>query len=259
MITSTGNSKIKYIRRLISESRFRRAEKAYVVEGTRWLSEMRPFPEQIQLILVTESWLHQQDNRQLVQTLDLLDSSALQIVSEQVMAHASDTETPSGVLAVVSISPLPLPHSPNLLLILDRIADPGNLGTILRTSAAAGVDGVLLGPGCVDPYNPKVVRSSMGAHLRLPLLALSWPEIEQLVDGMAVWLAAADGHTPYAQVNWQQPSALIIGSEAAGAGQQASNLAQKTVYIPMHSQTESLNAAVATGILLFERLRQRKE
>jgi TrmH family RNA methyltransferase len=97
----------------------------------------------------------------------------------------------------------------------------------------------------------------MGAHLRLPILSLSWPEIEEQVAGTAVWLAATDGRTAYNEVNWQQPSALIIGSEARGAGPKAYNLAHEIVTIPMAAETESLNAAVAAAVILFEAMRQR--
>ncbi|NIP24576.1 MAG: RNA methyltransferase, partial [Phycisphaerae bacterium] len=216
------------------------------------------YQERLQLVLVTESWLAQADNQLLIKTLAITESSGLEIVSEQVMAHASDTETPAGAMAVVSITVPVLPESPDLYLVLDRISDPGNMGTILRSSAASGVDGVLIGPGSVDIYNPKVVRSSMGALLRLPVLSLSWAEIGEVVDGMAVWLAAANGRTAYTAVNWQQPSALIIGSEAHGAGQRAYEMAHETVTIPMAAETESLNAAVAASVILFEAQRQKR-
>lgn len=257
MITSTTNPKIKYVRRLQNDRRFRKGEGAFVIEGTRWLLEMAPFIERLVLILVTESWLQQQENRLLIETLGLADSSGLEIASEQVFAHVSDTENPAGVLAVVSIVRPNLPERPKLLLILDRVADPGNMGTILRSSAAAGIDGVLAGPGCVDIYNPKVVRSSMGALLRLPVLSLSWAEIGEIVAGMRVWLAAADGRTSYTDVDWRQPSALIIGSEAHGAGRQAHHIAHETISIPIAAQTESLNAAVAASVILFEARRQK--
>ena len=258
MITSTSNPKIKYVRRLLNDRRFRQREGAFVIEGTRWLAEMGAYKERLQLVLVTEQWLAQQENQLLIETLSLTESSGLDVVSEQVMAHASDTETPAGVLAVVTIIPPEWPQSADLLLVLDRVADPGNMGTILRTSAASGVDAVLAGPGCVDIYNPKVVRSSMGALVRLPVLSLPWPDIEQAVAGMAVWLAAADGRTSYTEVDWQQPSALIIGSEARGAGQQAYEIADGIITIPMAAETESLNAAVASAVILFEARRQRK-
>jgi len=257
MITSTSNAKIKYVRKLLNDGRFRRREGAFVIEGTRWLAEMTAFKERLQLVLVTEQWLAQQDNQMLIETLALSKSSGLELVSDRVMAHASDTETAAGVLAVVSTVTTELPESPDLLLILDRVADPGNMGTILRSSAASGVDGVLVAPGSVDIYNPKVVRSSMGALLRLPVLPFSWKEIKQTVKGMNVWLAAADGRTPYTEINWQQPSTLIIGSEAHGAGQRAYEIAHNPVRIPMAAETESLNAAVAASVILFEARRQK--
>ncbi len=255
MITSTTNPKIKYIRRLLNDRRFRERERAYVVEGRRWLAELARLATPPQLVLAVESWLAEEENRRLVEELNI----SAQPVSEAVMNQASDTETPAGVLAVVPMIPRPLPAGPALLLILDRIANPGNLGTMLRTAAAAGADGVILGPGCVDAYNPKVVRGGMGAHLRLPLLPAGWPEIAELTAGMAVWLAAAGGPLAYYDVDWRQPSALIIGGEAAGASAPAYQLAGSTVSIPMQAETESLNAAVAAGIILFEAVRQRTE
>ena len=128
---------------------------------------------------------------------------------------------------------------------------------MLRTASAAGADGVLLSPSSVDPYNPKVVRGSMGAHLRLPILSQSWQEIAQTVRKTQVWLATVTAEKSYTAVDWQQPSTLIIGSEATGAGNNARQVATGTVTIPMHAATESLNAAVAAGIILFEAFKQR--
>src|SRR5690606_1435329 len=108
-----------------------------------------------------------------------------------------DTETAPGVLAVLPMEPRPWPEAPSLVVILDAVSNPGNLGTVLRAASAAGANGVLLGPGCVDPYNPKVVRGSMGAILRLPVQAASWDEIDRLAAGLVVWLAAARDGVAY--------------------------------------------------------------
>lgn len=253
MITSAANPKVKYVRRLQADRRFRQREKAFVIEGTRWLRELVQFYRQPHLVFYTEAWLNMTANQALLAQLDRPSS----LVSDALMNDMSDTQTPAGILAVVPMAPQPLPEQPTLLLILDQVADPGNLGTMLRTAAAAGADGLLLSPGCVDVYNPKVVRSSMGALLRLPIRRANWREIGRLTTGLQVRLAAADSPLPYTAVDWRRPSALIIGSESAGAGDQASQLAAEHISIPMHAQTESLNAAMAAGIILFEAARQR--
>jgi TrmH family RNA methyltransferase len=142
-------------------------------------------------------------------------------------------------------------------LILDRVRDPGNLGTILRTALAARGEQVLLTPGTVDPTNPKVVRAAMGAHLHLPVTMLGWESIAGTTTGCNVWLADVRGDALYTAVDWTGPVALIVGGEAAGAGRQARALAQASVSIPMSADVESLNTAVATAVILFEIARQR--
>lgn len=253
MITSRTNAQVKYIRRLQAERRFRHDEGAFVVEGTRWLRELARDATIPRAVYATPSWMETEEGQALAAALavDVI------LVDEPVMAAMSDTETAPGVLAVLAVAPRPLPAQPTLLLILDALNNPGNLGTILRTAAAAGADGVLLGPGSVDPYNPKAVRGSMGALLRLPVLAANWEVIHRLVSDMAVWLAAAGDGASYTAVDWRPPSAILIGSEARGASAPGERLATGRVTIPMHDDTESLNAAMAAGILLFEAARQR--
>lgn len=253
MITSLANAKVKYVRRLQNERRFREREQAFVVEGSRWLTEFQQSAQSPSLILHTAVW--QNHHAPILQQLN----APSQLVSEEVMAAISDTETPSGVLAIVPIQPQPLPQQPTLLLVLDGVTNPGNLGTMLRSASAAGADGVLLGPGCVDAYNPKVVRGGMGAHLRLPIHHVTWAEVAKIVAGMFVWVAAAAGEYPYTAVSWRQPSAVIIGGEAHGPGPETMALAKGRIAITMHRQTESLNAAVAASIILFEAARQRQK
>jgi TrmH family RNA methyltransferase len=173
------------------------------------------------------------------------------------MAHVADTQSPQGIVAVVPMPEHPLPAGVDLVLILDGIADPGNLGTILRTAAAASVGLVVLAPRCVDPFNPKVLRSGMGAHFRIPIARQSWEEIAGTVDGLAMYLADSGGALPYYGVDWRSPSALIIGGEAHGADPHGRQLAGTTVAIPMGSAVESLNAASAAAAILFEVRRQR--
>lgn len=252
-LTSTSNAKVKYVRRLLSDRRFRRREQAYVVEGSRWLTEVIQTGIRPHFILATGNWLADDNNSRL---LEAVPAPAFSI-DDQLMAHTSEAVTPPGILVVLPMSSTPLPDQPTLLLVLDGIANPGNMGTLARTAAAAGADGILLGPGCVDVYNPKVVQGSMGAHLRLPVVEAGWDEIALLTPQLAIWIAAGTGTTRYDRVNWREPSAIIIGSEASGASEHAHRLTSRLVSIPMARSTESLNAAVAGAILLFEAARQR--
>ncbi len=208
----------------------------------------------LQNLFYTESWLSQTGHAGLLARIP----GSNQVVSAEVMIAMSATETPPGVLATAAVDPLPIPSRPSLMLILDSITNPGNLGTMLRTAAAAGVDAVLLTSGCVDTYNPKVVRGSMGALLRLPVQQLKWDEISRAVDRMRIWVAEAGGSRAYTTVDWRQPSAIIVGNEAHGAGDEAYTVAAGSVSIPMSAETESLNAAIAAGIILFEAARQRE-
>lgn len=254
LITSTSNSRIKQIRKLQTDRRTREQERLFVAEGDRWINELIRLNVRPQLILTTPTWLSDPAHAALLAQLDAPHLP----VNESVMASVSDTQTPPGVLALIPQPDWSLPEHPTLLLVLDQVQNPGNLGTMLRTAAAAGVHAVLLSPGCVDAYNPKTVRGGMGAHLRLPILRQTWDEIAAATQPTTVWLAsAASPATPYTQINWCKPSTLIIGSEAHGAGAEAMKLARGRVTIPMSAKTESLNAAVAAAIILFEAQRQR--
>jgi TrmH family RNA methyltransferase len=253
MITSRANTQVKHVRRLQMDKRFRTTEQAFVVEGMRWMRELAAAGQPPRALYATERWAAGNEGMSLIETLGV----PAVLVTEEVMAAMSDTETAPGVLAVLPTPDLHWPEAPDFLLVLDAVANPGNLGTILRAASAAGVDGVLLGPDSVDPYNPKVVRGSMGAVLRLPVLTADWDEIGRLSAGLDVWLAVAHDGMVYTGVDWRRPSALVIGSESIGAGEPAGRLATGRVTIPMRAETESLNAAVAAGILLFEVTRQR--
>lgn len=254
MITSTANSKVKHVRRLQQDRRYREREQSYVVEGTRWVQEAASVFAGEATVFNTPEWAGDPQNEALLNSFERRPRE----VSEAVMATISDVETSQGILAVLPMRPKPLPETPSLLVILDGLQTPGNLGTILRTTAAAGADGVLLAPGSVDAYNPKVVRGAMGAHLRLPIHHVNWDEIRGLTSNTTIWLAAASGAISYTDANWRRPTTLIIGSEAHGGSARAQELAQQTIFIPMHADTESLNAAMAAGIMLFEAMRQRR-
>jgi TrmH family RNA methyltransferase len=254
MITSAQNERVKYVRSLVRRP-VRQREGRFVVEGTRLVNEVVRAGIRPALLFYTEAWAQSPIGRQLLLRLRPAGEGDWP-VSEAVLAACAETQTPQGVLAVVPF--VHLAPQPGLILILDRLRDPGNLGTMLRSAEAAGVGQVLLAPDTVDLYNPKVVRGAMGAHFRLPVEALDWPAIAGRVAGRAVWLADAAGEQAYDAIDWTQPAALIVGGEAAGAGEAAAVLATRRVSIPMAGGAESLNAAMAATVLLFEAARQRR-
>ncbi|MGD2145326.1 MAG: RNA methyltransferase [Anaerolineae bacterium] len=256
MITSLSNEKVKFVRRLQAQKAFRRRERCLVLEGVRLVGEAVRAGLAPDLVLYEEGFASESRHRGLLDALSALDAPC-HIVSESVIKSCSDTMTPQGILAVLPFPELSPPTPLTFVLILDRLRDPGNLGTILRTALAAGVEQVLLVPGTVDWSNPKVVRSAMGAHLRLPIAEASWESIAEEVSGCETWLAAAQGGKPYTNVDWVRPAALIVGSEAHGAGDQARAFAGNSVSVPMCAGVESLNAAVAAATILFEVVRQR--
>lgn len=260
MINSVHNPKIQLVRRLQAQSKDRRQEESFVVEGVRLVEEALQSKWEIRLVLYTETLSER--GLALVDTFTARDIPA-ELVSPHVMQAAAHTDTPQGLLAVLALKSLPLPDAADFLLIPDGLRDPGNLGTLLRTAAAAGVQAVLLPPGSADPFAPKVLRSAMGAHFRLPILSMEWTKIQAYLkpstpaSAFTVYLADAKGELAYTQADFRTPAALLIGGEAAGTGSQAAQLADQRLHIPMPGGMESLNAAVAAAVLMFEVVRQR--
>jgi len=255
MITSSQNSKIKLIRALLGRAKERRTAEAFVVEGVRLVEEAVSSNWGFQFALYDETL----SERGKSQVEGLKSHSVdVEMVSESLMKSLSETETPQGILAVLTDSRLPIPDSPNFILIPDQIRDPGNLGTLLRTAGATGVQAVLIPPETTDAFAPKVVRSGMGAHFRLPIHSMTWDEIKQISKSanLFVYLADMDGRSCW-ETDLRQPLALIIGGEAEGASEQARKSANEQISIPMMGKMESLNAGVAGSVLMFEVVRQR--
>jgi TrmH family RNA methyltransferase len=256
MITSTKNPKVQWVRALQGRVKARRDSGVFVVEGVRLVEEALKAGWGAQLVFISPG-LSERGLR--VAEGLRLSGAALEEVDPAVMRSVSDTQTPQGILAVLPMSPQPLPDEADFIFVPDQVRDPGNLGAILRTAAAAGVDGVFLPPGTVDAFAPKVMRAGMGAHFRLPLIPADFEHIraEIALRELHVYLAAAGEGIPYTQADFRPPLALIVGGEAAGAGQTAEALSARRVHIPMPGGMESLNAAIAAAVLLFEVVRQR--
>lgn len=248
MITSTANARVRLAWALQTQPRTRRREGRVALEGLRLVRDALAGGHQPDYLLYTPGSAE-------IDALAAAVPAAL-AVSDSVMRHISDTQQPQGIVGVFPTPAAPLPARPARALVLDALRDPGNLGTILRAAAAAGVDAALLAPGCVDPFNPKVLRAGMGAHFRVPLAELPWAEIAAYCAALTVYLADARASLRHDQADWTRPWALIVGGEAGGAGREAAKLARARIAIPMAGATESLNAAVAAAVVLFEARRQ---
>jgi RNA methyltransferase, TrmH family len=253
VITSSQNPKLKIIRALLGRAKERRAAGAFVIEGVRLVEEAQAGNWRFRFALYDAS-LNERGSSLVEQLLSR--GVEVEEVSEHLMKSLSDTETPQGILAVLEFNRLPVPSSPNFLLIPDQIRDPGNLGTLFRTAAAAGVQAVFVPPETTDAFAPKVVRSGMGAHFRLPIQPMRWEKIRRETKDLQVYLADMDGRSCW-ESDLRQPLALIVGSEAEGASDQAREVATQKISIPMSGDIESLNAGVAGSVLMFEVVRQR--
>ncbi len=273
MITSTSNQHIARLHTLHTP-KGRAQEQAWLIEGPHLLEAALDAGVLPQLIVYDpDRFSHDANGRRLLNRLEEARASGAEVydATPAAIERASDTRTPQGIVAAVAIADV-APEKLRarrrgrmrpILLVLDAISDPGNLGTILRSALAADVDEVLLGPDCADPLSPKVVRAGSGAHFHLPVRAdLDWKAIQQVVFGaptvQQVLVTEANAHRAYDTCDLTQRTALLIGNEAHGISAGARALATDAISIPMWNKVESLNAAIAASVILFEAARQRR-
>lgn len=256
MVTSTNNPAVKNIIALQKKAKLRREQKVFLAEGPKMVSEI---PEGfLRELYVSEEF---EANGQYA---ELLEGMKYELVSDKVFREMSDTQTPQGILAVVrqrqnTLADI-LRREPAQLLLLEDIQDPGNLGTILRAGEGAGITGVVMSKGCVDIYNPKVIRSTMGSVYRVPFVYADdfHGTICEIKKSCKVYAAHLKGEYFYDRGDYTGNTAMIIGNEARGIQEETAALADTLIKIPMEGQVESLNAAVAASILMYEVYRQRR-
>lgn len=258
MITSVSNERVKNIIKLQQKSKARREQDCFVVEGLRMAQEL-PEDRLIQAY-ASESFAARPEHAGLCRRLHA------ETVADHVMEAMSDTRTPQGILAVVrrrESSAEAVWQGPSaLVMVLERIQDPGNLGTILRTAEGAGVTGILMSADTVDIYNSKVIRSTMGSIYRVPFAYTA--DLKTAVqamrrDGVRTCAAHLQGSVPYDEEDYTGPAAFLIGNEGAGLSDELAAVSDCRIRIPMAGQVESLNAAVASAILMYEAGRQRRK
>jgi len=260
IITSSQNPKIQAVRALMTQSKARRKGDVFVVEGIRLAEEALASGWQPEQVLFTNPLSER--GRTVIEAFTRTGCDMIEL-SPPLMQSLADTESTQGLLAVFPARRLPVPEHLDFVLVVDSLRDPGNLGTLMRTCLAAGVQLMILAPGTVEAFSPKVVRAGMGAHFKLPIIDLSWPEIANFLrnrpEPLEIQLAEMSSGKPLWEVDFRSPLALVIGGEADGASIDARQVTSSFVHIPMLGSSESLNAAVAAAVLIFEVVRQRQK
>lgn len=276
IISSKDNKRIKYIRSLLEKGSIRKKNHSFVVEGIKLVDEALEYGGVLDII-VSKSLYEEIVSGDLSRNALLSDNgkhiikqvkqgTSLTVVSDAVFKSVSETITPQGVIAVVDMPESGLLEGDYLkkayeksgkikLLVLEDTADPGNLGTIMRTAEAAGVTGVIMGKGTVDIFNPKVVRSTMGSIFRLPFAYVD--DLKAVIlrlkrDGISFYATHLKGKESYRDISYSDKAGILIGNEARGLSDEIANLADTYVIIPMQGKVESLNAAVAAALMLYE-------
>ncbi len=258
MITSTSNAQVKRLLQLQKKSKARNEEKVFLVEGLRMFEEVPR--ERVEKVYISETLYNKKKH-----DLNLQDFS-VEVLSDTVFQYVSDTKTPQGILCIVKQKEYDLaqimgttnPH----FMVLDNLQDPGNLGTIVRTAEGAGVHAVFVSKESVDIYNPKTIRSTMGSIYRMPVIYVD--DLLELLEllkskGVKSYAAHLDGKNTYDKESYQSGTAILIGNEGNGLRDEVAEQADIKVRIPMAGQVESLNAAIAASVLMFEVARQRRD
>ena len=255
-IFSRENSVVKHVRKL-KIKKYRQKNNQFMIEGVRFVKEALISDAPIRYCLCSAVFSSDEDVRKLLDDI-LKKGIKIYIVDENLLKDICDTETPQGIVAVidrVGYDINQLIKESDLIVIVDRIQDPGNLGTIIRTADAAGAKGVILSEGTVDVYNPKVLRSTMGSIFHIPVAMTSdlIDAVEKLKkQGFTIYASSLEGSIAYYDEAYTGKTAIIIGNEAQGIESSLMLRSDKLIKIPMHGLAESLNAAVAAGIILFE-------
>ena len=254
VISSQDNKLIKLASSL-KHKKYRDEHKMFLVEGKRAVEEVQERPELLEALFLDES----QASEHRLECMPL--NPECYLVDDRLMKNICSTENPQGIAALVrkpAWSWEDVLGKKGLLLLLDRVSDPGNMGSILRTSWALGVDGVLMTKGCVDPFSPKVVRATMGAIINIPVFQeVSQQQLDSLImHGYRFLCTEIYEGEKYYSVKYDRASVIIIGSEAQGVSDDIKRRCNQFINIPMNPQVDSLNVAAACAIIVAEAWRQ---
>lgn len=260
-ITSMKNPLIKEIKSLYRK-KDRLRGRAFIIEGIKIIEEAINNGYPIKNVIYTDQLLNTEGGTEFFEKIKELNN--LVYVSSNIFKEISDTENPQGILGIASfehkiLNDMIIIEKPFLLL-LDGVQDPGNMGTIIRTADAFNVNGIIITDGCVDPYNPKVVRATMGSIFRVPLYYTSNGTIElnKLKEmNIKIFATSLEGSVPIYDADFNDGFVMVIGNESKGVSQDIFSISDKLIKIPMPGKSESLNAGVAASIIMYEVMKQR--
>jgi TrmH family RNA methyltransferase len=251
-ITSRDNSVFKQLKKLIESARERRSAGQTVLDGAHLVAAYIEAFGEPELLIFAEG----DCTADVVELLDRFEGAEKMMLPPAMFAEVSPVTTPTGLLALVETPTLTPPAKPQFALLLENIQDPGNLGSMLRSAAAAGVEVAYLSEGCADAWSPKTLRGGQGAHFVLPIVERA--DLLEVMAGFAGQTLATVMHgQPLYSLDLTGPVAFLIGNEGAGLSEALANAASHCIAIPMPGKVESLNAAAAAAICLFERVRQK--
>ena len=259
MITSISNAQVKQVCAYVQKAKERRKDRIFVVEGPKMFEEAPA--DRIYKVYATQSFCDKHTTDGMGAKLK---ETGFEVVSDEVLAKMSDTKTPQGILCLVkwpeySLEDLLL-RKKGVFVVLEDLQDPGNLGTIIRTGEGAGIAGVIMSGNTVDIFNPKTIRATMGSIYRVPFVYVQdmAEAIKRLKRAdIAVYAAHLKGEQYYDAFDYTKGCAFLIGNEGNGLKEETALLADMYVKIPMAGQVESLNAAIATTLFMYEAARQR--
>lgn len=259
IISNGNNKKLREVEKLLSKASYRKTEQKFVIEGLKTFLELDI--SEIECVFLSESIYGRLET---AEYRDRLKRLKHYIVRDDIFKQISDTKTPQGICIIAKQKKYDLEdllHTSSSLILLEHLQDPGNLGTIFRTALSAGIDAVIMDKETVDIYNPKIVRSALGAISKLPFVYVE--DIKEVLPqlkarGFYTYAASLQAKIFYDEADFTKKSAIVIGNESNGLSKALTDVSDEGIKLPMHNGMESLNAAVATSILVYELERQRR-
>ncbi len=261
VITSENNERVKNLKKLYRKKQ-RKEQGKFILEGYRVIDEALKARAEVDLVYLTSDFATTPEGKDII---NRIKPEKVVLLDIRILNKIADTTSPQGIIAVANEPGYIIDDlfvDANLILVLDRLQDPGNMGTIIRTAVAAGVNGIITLKGCVDIYNLKVLRATMGAVFSIPIITdIEFKEFKRVIREKAADFLLVSTDTSakgyYTEYEYEKPVLLVVGNEANGIREELLKMSNMVIKIPIYGQIESLNAAIATGIIVYKVLEKK--